>query len=304
MATAETRARTEGRARDPRTPIGLLAGSGRFPLYIAERARSIGIPVVCVGIRYEAAPELASLVHRFHWAGVARLGRMIRCFQREGVKRVVMAGKVHKADVLHRPWRLLSLLPDWRTFRTFLWSSRDNRDDAILLAVIDEFARDGLEFDSALNLCPELLVRSGILTRRAPSTKEQLDVVFGWELAKEMGRLDVGQSVAVKERAVLAVEAIEGTDKAIARAGDLCRSGGFVVVKVAKPQQDMRFDVPTVGFQTVETMHRAGGRVLAVEAGKTILLDEADTIALADRYGISIVAITGIADCGRAVPDL
>src|SRR5205807_3169914 len=129
----------------------------------------------------------------------------------------------------------------------------------------------------------------GVLTRRPPTSRETDDITFGWELAKEMGRLDVGQSVSVKERAVLAVEAIEGTDRAIARAGELCRVGGFVVVKVAKPQQDMRFDVPTVGCTTVESIHQAGGRVLAIEAGKTIVIDQAQTVALADRYGISIV---------------
>ena len=143
-----------------------------------------------------------------------------------------------------------------------------------MLGVIDEFAADGIAFESALDLCPELLVRPGVLTRRPPTAAEEADIEFGWELAKEMGRLDVGQSVAVKERAVLAVEAIEGTDRAIARAGELCRAGGFVVVKVAKPQQDMRFDVPTIGCSTIETLHRAGGRVLAIEAGKTILIDE------------------------------
>jgi len=304
VASVETCSPTERAASIPTAPIGLLAGSGRFPIHFAEKARAVGRSVVCVGIRHEAAPELAGLVHRFYWTGVARIGRTIRCFRREGVKRVVMAGKLQKADIVHRPWRLFSLLPDWRTFRTFLMRSRDNRDDALLLAVIDEFARDGLTFDSALDLCPELLVRPGVLTKRAPSAREEGDIAFGWTLAKEMGRLDVGQSVAVKERSALAVEAIEGTDAAIARAGALCRSGGFVVVKVAKPQQDMRFDVPTVGCQTVETMHRAGGRVLAVEAGKTILLDEVDTVALADRYGIAIVAIAGIADCGSAGADL
>jgi DUF1009 family protein len=272
-------------------PIGLLAGSGRFPICFAQKARALGIPVICVGIKHEAAPQLAGLVHRFYWSGVARLGRMIRCFRGEGVQRIVMAGKINKAAVMHRPWRVFSLLPDWRTFRTFLMRPRDNRDDALLLAVIDEFARDGLTFDSALNLCPELLVRPGVLTRRPPTAIEQGDIDFGWEMAKEMGRLDIGQSVAVKERAVLAVEAIEGTDRAIARAGEFCRTGGFIVVKVAKPQQDMRFDVPTVGCQTIETMHQAGGRVLAVEAGKTILLDEADTVRLADQYGITIVAL-------------
>ena len=274
-----------------RQPVGLLAGSGRLPVVFAEKARSLGIPVVCVGIRNEAAPELAELAHRFYWSGVARLGRMIRCFKREKIERVVMAGKIRKT-VMHTPWRILSLLPDLRTIR--MWygrKRRDNKDDSLLLGLIDEFAADGLRFESALDLCPELLVSAGLLTNRPLTTKEQADVQFGWQLAKEMGRLDVGQSVAVKESAVLAVEAIEGTDRAIARAGELCKSGGFVVVKVAKPHQDMRFDVPTIGCQTVETMRSSGGRVLAIEAGKTIILDESDTVALADKYGISIISV-------------
>jgi DUF1009 family protein len=136
-----------------------------------------------------------------------------------------------------------------------------------------------------------LLVRPGVLTQRVPTTAEASDIRFGWELAKEMGRLDVGQSVAVKERAVLAVEAIEGTDRAIVRAGELCPAGGFVVVKVAKPQQDMRFDVPTIGCSTIETLHRAGGRVLAVEASKTILIDAEQTVALANCHGLTVVAL-------------
>jgi DUF1009 family protein len=274
--------------------VGLLAGSGRFPIAFAEKARSVGLPVVCVGIRDHAAPELAGMVRRFYWSGVARIGRVIRCFQREGVRRLVMAGKIHKANVLLRPWKIVSLLPDLRTLR--FWYShnrRDNRDDSLLLGLINDFARDGLVFESALTLCPELLVPPGVLTRRTPSSREETDIAFGWEVAKEMGRLDVGQSVAIKERTVLAVEAIEGTDRAIARAGELCRAGGFVVVKVAKPQQDMRFDVPTIGCATVETLYRAGGRVLAIEAGKTIVLDQAETVALADRYGLTIVALNG-----------
>jgi UDP-2,3-diacylglucosamine hydrolase len=273
-------------------PIGLLAGSGRFPIVFAEKARSLGIPVVCVGLRHEADPNLAKLVQRFYWVGVAQLGRIIHRFRRAGVRRVVMAGKVKKAAFMHRPWRVLSLLPDWRMIQ--FWykrSRRDNRDDSVLLDLIGEFAADGLSCESALDLCPELLVKPGILTQRKPNPREERDIAFGWDLAKEMGRLDVGQSVAVKEKAVLAVEAIEGTDQAIARAGELCRAGGFVVVKVAKPQQDMRFDVPTVGCTTIETMHQAKAHVLAIEAGKTILLDERDTITLADRYGITIVAL-------------
>jgi DUF1009 family protein len=202
-----------------------------------------------------------------------------------------MAGKVTKAAIMHAPWKIFSLLPDWRTVKVWYHRRPDNKDDTIILRVIDEFAKDGLRFESALDLCPELLVQPGVHTRRPPTAREEADIAFGWELAKEMGRLDVGQSVAVKDRAVLAVEAIEGTDRAIARAGEHCRAGGFIVVKVAKPQQDMRFDVPTVGCSTIETIYRAGGRVLAIEARKTILLDQAETIALADRYGITIVAL-------------
>ncbi len=274
----------------PSSPLGLLAGWGRFPIVVAQKARQIGLPVVCVGIRDHASEELSSLVDRFYWAGVAKLGRMIRCFKKEGVRCAVMAGKVHKT-AMHTPWRIWRLWPDWRT----LWAwyrhkRRDNKDDTLLLTVVEEFAADGIAFASALDICPELLVKPGVLTRRPPSASEEQDIVFGWELAREMGRLDVGQSVAVKERAVLAVEAIEGTDRAIARAGELCRAGGFTVVKVAKPHQDMRFDVPTIGVSTIETLHQAGGRVLAVEADKTIFIDQDETVALADRYGLTIVA--------------
>jgi DUF1009 family protein len=274
-----------------RRPVGLLAGAGRFPIVFAAKARELNIPVVCVGLKSLASAELVGLTQRFYWCGLGKMGAVIRRFKRAGVREIVMAGKVHKANLLS-PWRVWQLLPDWRTLR--FWYGRvrrDNKDDTLLLSVIAEFERDGLRFGSALAYCPELLVRAGVLTRRAPTAFEEKDIAFGWDMAKEMGRLDVGQSVAVREQAVLAVEAIEGTDQAIVRAGQLCRRGGFVVVKVAKPQQDMRFDVPTVGCATIETMHQAGCRVLAIEAGKTILLDEAETLALADRYGITIVAI-------------
>jgi DUF1009 family protein len=273
-------------------PIGLLAGSGRFPVLFAETARRLGRPVVCVGIAGEAPPELVPLVDRFHWSGVLKMGRMIRCFRREGVREVVMAGKIQKAK-LFVSFVALRFIPDWRTLRWYFgqrFKKADRRDDTLMLSLIDEFKKDGLTFTSALDYCPELLVREGILTRRPTTDREEEDIRFGWTMAREMGRLDVGQSVVVKDGAVIAVEAIEGTDRAILRAGDLCRKGGFTVVKVAKPQQDMRFDVPTVGTTTIESIHNAGGRVLAIEAGKTILLDEPATISLADKLGITIVA--------------
>jgi len=277
----------------PAEPIGLLAGWGRFPLAFARKAHSLGVPVVTVAFRGEADPELARWSTSFHWTGF-RMGRVIRLFKRGGVRRLVMAGKIHKANYIYKPWKLLTLFMDWRTIRWWLFGRRrDNCDDSILLSLIAEFARDGLVFDSALNLCPELLVSEGLLTRRPLSAAEARDVAFGWKLAKRMGDLDVGQSVAVKELSTLAVEAVEGTDRAILRAGELCRAGGFVVVKVAKPNQDMRFDVPTVGCLTVETLRQAGGRVLAIEAGKTIVLDQEETIALADRLGVTVVALSG-----------
>jgi DUF1009 family protein len=286
-------------------PIGLIAGSGRFPILFALAAREQGLPVACVGIRYEASLELRALCDSFEWVGVAKLGRMIRAFQRARAERIVMAGKVTK-NVIYTPWRIIQLCPDLRTLQWWYRRTRaDNRDDSILLSLIGEFERDGMTFASALDFCPELLVKEGILTRRAPTYAEQKDIEFGWTLAKEMGRLDVGQSVAVKELATLAVEAIEGTDRCIERAGHFCRSGGWSLVKVAKPQQDMRFDVPTIGVTTIENLHRAGAKVLAIEAGKTILLDEPDVIALADRYGLSIVALNGFSRFGdsKAIGD-
>ena len=272
------------------SPIGLLAGSGRFPILFAEAARQQGLPVVCVGVRYEASEELRGLCEAFEYVGVSKLGGMIRTFRRMGAKQVVMAGKVTKS-VMHTPARILRLTPDYRMMRMWYRSLNDKRDDSILLGVIAEFARDRITFGSALDYCPELLVNKGTLTRRNPSTSEWKDIAFGWNLAKEMGRLDVGQSVAVKESAALAIEAIEGTDRCIERAGMLCKAGGWTLVKVAKPQQDMRFDVPTIGVQTVENLKKAGARVLAIEANKTIVIDQADVVDLANRYGLTIVAV-------------
>lgn len=272
-------------------PIGLLAGSGRFPILFAEAARRQGLRVACVGVKYEAPEELRTLCDSFETVGVSKLGGMIRSFKRRGARRIVMAGKITKS-VMYTPMRFVQLTPDYRMMH--MWYKvccADKRDDSILLAVIAEFARDGMTFDSALEYCPELLVNKGILTRRKPSSAEWQDIEFGWGLAKEMGRLDVGQSVAVKERAALAVEAIEGTDRCIERAGQFCKAGGWTLVKVAKPQQDMRFDVPTIGTSTIENLRKAGARVLAIEADKTIVIDQADVIALADKYGLAIVAV-------------
>src|SRR5262249_42876182 len=210
------------------------------------KARSLGLRVSCVGLTGHADPVLERLCWRFHWSGLAKLGRMIRLFKADGVDHVVMAGKVHKAEVMYHPWRAFRFLPDWRAVKAYYFRPRqDNKDDTLLLTLIDEFEKDGLTFASALDLCPELLVKPGVLTRRRPTAAEQADVEFGWQLAKKMGELDVGQSVAVKERNVLAVEAVEGTDRAILRAGELCRSRRVTLVKGRKPPDDMGLRLPT-----------------------------------------------------------
>jgi DUF1009 family protein len=278
-------------AFDPHEPVGLLACAGRFPVVFAEKARAYGVPVVCVGMAGLADPSLRDTCYQFRWLRRSSMGTIIHTFRRAGVRRWTMAGKFEKRLLFH-PWRWFYFLPDWRLVRFWFFRRRKaNNDDSILLGLIDEFRREGLECVSALDLCPELLVREGVLTRRRPTAAEEKDIAFGWQLAREMGRLDVGQSVMVSARAVLAVEAIEGTDQAILRAGQLCNRRGFVVVKLAKPEQDRRFDVPTVGPGTIETMRAAGATVLAIEAGRTILLDEAATVALAEKYGITVTSL-------------
>ncbi len=276
----------------PGAPVGLIAGAGRFPIYFAEKARDSGIPVVCLGIKGMADPVLAETCAHFEWLRRLSLSQCIRAFKRHGATRFTMCGKIYK-HLFFQPWRWLQFLPDWRSVRLWYLRQRsDRRDDSLLLAVIREFQSEGIDCASALDLCPELLVKEGLHTKRAVGDSERRDIAFGWGLAREMGRLDIGQSVMVRQSTVLAVEAIEGTDAAILRAGELCRRGKFVVVKVAKPRQDMRFDVPTVGPATVEAMKRAGAVVLAVEAGRTILIDEAATVARADELGLSIIAGT------------
>ncbi len=274
--------------------VGLIAGWGRYPLVIADTLQRQGYRTYCLGIKDHANPVLAELCHDFRWIGVAQLGKAIRYFRRNGVRQVTMAGKIHKV-ILLRPWLLLRHLPDWRAVRcfypSFLLTRKDRKDDTLLRDIVDEFALDRITFAPATDFCPELLVQYGNLTSRNPTRSQRRDIEFGWTLAKEIGRLDIGQSVVIKGRAVVAVEAIEGTDECIRRAGQLCRSGGSTVVKVAKPQQDMRFDVPTIGLGTLRAMMESGVRVLAVEAGRTIILDEPQVIDYANRHQLVIVAM-------------
>jgi DUF1009 family protein len=271
--------------------IGVLAGAGRFPILFAKAARKQGYYVHGGGVLGMASPELAEICNSFDMFPIAKVGRAIRCFKRARVNNIVMAGKVEKT-VLFQPKRFWRLMPDLRALHMLFSYVRENRkDDTFLLAIIREFERDDIRFGSALDFCPELLVKHGFLTKRKPSPSQWRDIRFGWDIAKTMGELDIGQSIVVNDMAVMAVEAIEGTDKCIERAGELCRRGGMTVVKVAKPQQDRRFDVPTIGMQTIQTMHEAGARCLAVESGMTIMLDDEEVVKLADKLGIAIVSL-------------
>lgn len=275
--------------------MGLLAGWGDFPLAVARALKRQDYQVFCLGIRDHADAQLASICDDFRLVGVAKLGGHIRYFRRLGVRQATMAGKIFKDRMLFQRWGWLRHLPDWRCCRTFyphfVARTRDRSDDTLMTAMIEAYAEDGITFAPPTDFAPELLVKLGILSGRKPTAAQQKDIEFGWRLAKELGRVDVGQTVVVKGQAAVAVEAVEGTDACIRRAGQLCPQGGFTVVKVAKPQQDMRFDVPTIGVGTLRSIAEAGGKVLAIEAGKTIVVDEPAVVRFAGEHGLTVVAV-------------
>ena len=263
--------------------IGLIAGNGRFPLLFAEAARRAGLEVVAVAHQHETPEEIANLVTQLTWVRVGELGKIIRTFKQAGVARAVMAGGIRK------PRQLSDFRPDFRG-AAFIAKTRSLRDDVLLRGVAAELEHDGITIVESTLFLGELVPRTGTLTRKAPKSREWEDVRFGLEVAREIGRYEVGQSVVVKRRTVIAVEGIEGTDAAIRRGGELGR-GGVVVVKVSKPGQDLRFDVPAVGMTTIETMREVDARVLALEAGRTIMIDRDEMIRAADASGIVIVAV-------------
>ena len=276
--------------------IGLIAAWGDFPIEVARTLKSLGHEVYCVAIKDHADPVLEQICDGYQSFGLGSMGKQTRYLRRNGVTSATMAGKVFKTIMFNRKLDLLKHIPDFTCLRHFypiiVSRSKDRRDDTLLRTGVELYASAGITFAPATDFAPELLVKEGTLTKVPPTKSQMKDIEFGWTMAKEMGRLDIGQTVVVRDQAVMAIEAIEGTDECIRRAGQLC-NGGFTVVKVAKPNQDMRFDVPTIGVGTIETISQAGGRVLAIEADKTIVLDQAATIAAAKKMGVSIVAVNG-----------
>ncbi|NIM03364.1 UDP-2,3-diacylglucosamine diphosphatase LpxI [bacterium] len=263
--------------------IGLIAGNGKFPLIFAQEAKRVGAEVVALAIKKETSPRLQNLVDRIHWVNVGQLGDLIEICKKEGITRAVMAGQV-------RHTRLFSQVKLDARAMALLAGVKDKKANSLLGAVADELLREGIELMDSATYLSHLLPSPGILTRRKPTQREWRDIEFGHKMAKEIAGLDIGQTVVVKDQAVLAVEGMEGTDRTIKRGGRLGR-GDVVVVKVSKPEQDRRFDLPIVGERTVEVLKQAKAKVLAFSARNTILLDREKVVKSANQNGISLVAI-------------
>lgn len=274
--------------------LGLIAGSSRFPLLFAREARRLGHRIVAIALTGITDPALAELVDEFHAFRLGQVGGPLKALKKAGVRRAVMAGKVQHASLFG------GILPDLRAVK-LLAGLRDRRTDTLLKAVADEFAREGIELLSSATYLAHLMPAAGILSRRRPTKEESRDIEFGWEAAKALGGFDIGQSVAVRGRAVVAVEAMEGTDAMLLRAADIVRrasgkdgrSTGLVLVKVAKPRQDFRFDLPVLGLETLGVIERAGAGALAFEAGKTFLFDREEFLRRADELDLAVVAVDG-----------
>lgn len=273
-------------------PLGLIAGQGVFPLLVARGAIASGRPIVCASLGGFASDELRALSIRHRNVGLMRIGEWIRLFQSTGVREAIMVGRVPK-EVLYkygRVGRWLKFVPDLRTMRLYLRRVRnDKRDHAVLHAVADELADAGVTLIDSTTYLQDQLATVGVMTRRAPTDRQQADIDFGRDLCRTISQLDIGQAIAVLDRDVIAVEAIEGTNAMIERAGQYCKTSGWTLIKTANVNADMRFDVPAVGVTTIEKLHAARAGCLALEAGRTVMLEKQKVLDLADKLGIAIV---------------
>ena len=282
----------EGRALPER--IGLLAGNGLLPLCFARAARKEGMRVVAAAIEGEASTDLEREVDEIHWTGLAKLGAWIKIFKTARVDRIVMCGGIRKVKIFD-PVRTGPLLPDLRSAMFWFRTLKSHADHTALGALADEFEAEGIRVESYVQYCPELLVSEGCLTQREPTRREWDDIRFGWPLAKQIAALQIGQTIVVKDRAVIAVEGIDGTDATLRRGGKLGK-GGVVALKVAKEGHDERFDLPCVGPDTVDTMQQARVSVLAIEAGKTLVLERGQLSEKANQAGVTVIAVGAMAD--------
>ncbi len=263
--------------------IGLIAGNGRFPIIFAENARQLGYTISAVAHIGETEPELEKHVEKIHWIKIGQFNKLIKAFKEDGVRQAVMLGGIKKTHVF------TTVRPDLRML-AIASRLRELKDDAMLREFAAELEGEGIRIRESTFGLNGILVEEGALTKRHPSKKEWDDIRYGWDVAREIGRLDIGQCVVVKDRVIVAVEAVEGTDQAIRRGGELAGEGS-VVVKRCKPQQDLRFDLPAIGPVTIDTMKSVKATVLAVEAGKSVLLDRREMLSLAERAGIAVVGV-------------
>lgn len=280
-------ARFEGNMSPPGTTLpgkwGLIAGNGRFPFLVLEAARNQGIEMTVIALREEASPELEALAQRLHWVSLGELTRTLDLLHQEGVTRAVMAGQVKHTKIFS------AIRPDWKLAKLIFSLPRKNTD-SLIGAVARVLEDEGIQLVDSTSFLKPLLPEPGVLTRRAPDARESADMAYGREIARHVAGLDLGQTVVISDRACVAVEAMEGTDETIERAARLAAGKPLVVVKVAKPRQDMRFDVPVVGLQTVEVMRRSRATALAIDACRTLLFDRTRLIEAADEAGIAVEA--------------
>ncbi len=264
--------------------IGLIAGNRKFPLLVAQGARREGCRVTALAIKGETSPRLKSLVDKIYWIALRDFSRMFDIFKQEGITRAVMAGQVSPHRIFSREVQQDELL------RSLLENISNKKADTIFAAIARKLQEAGITLLDSSRYVKEHLPDKGVLTRRQPDAALWEDIHFGFELAKAVGGLDIGQTVAVRNKAIVAVEAFEGTDNLIRRAGVLAR-GGITVVKVSKPNQDMRFDIPVVGLKTIKSLIAAGARCLALEAKKTLFIDRQESLACADKRKLVVVAV-------------
>ena len=274
---------------------GLIAGNGRFPFLVLEGARSQGIEMAVVAIREEASPELENAAKRLHWVSLGELGRAIELLHSERVTHAVMAGQVKHAKIFS------SIRPDWKMTR-LLMSLAVKNTDSLIGAVARVLEEEGIQLVDSTAFLEPLVAAAGVLTRRAPNEAERADLDYGRRVARHIAALDLGQTVVISECACVAIEAMEGTDATVERAGRLAAGRRLTVVKVSKPGQDMRFDVPVVGLPTIEVMQRSGATALGIDARRTLLFDRAELIAAADHAGIALEAVEPLETRADAPP--
>lgn len=290
----------------PPTAIGLIAGGGRLPVLVARGLRETGHPVHGLGLSRQYDRDLPPLCTSFREVGLLRIGTWARILSRLGVRYAIMVGNVDKARIMHDPLHMLTHIPDLRTIVAW-WRltrgplARDRRSHALLAAVADELDRRGIQLIDSTVPIMDQLASPGVMSAREPTADQWADIEFAWPLLTELLRLDIGQAIAVRQRDVLAVEAAEGTDRMIERAGRICRATGWTMVKGARSGHDRRSDVPTVGPTTIEKLYEHGGRCLALAAGDVIMIDKARMLSLADDLGIAVVGIAPGAGAGTVV---